>query len=65
MVARTSSDGAILSTTPREDVVEVLLLLNATRMEALVDLSRRRGQSVGQLVRGLIDRELARPEPCR
>jgi hypothetical protein len=50
------------SSIAHEDVVEVLLLLNASRMDALISLSRNRGQTVGQLLRGLIDRELARPE---
>jgi hypothetical protein len=39
-------------------VVEIALLLPANRVEALVDLSRRRQQSVGQILRGLIDRAL-------
>lgn len=36
-------------------VVEVSLALPAERMDALLDLSRRRRQSVGQLLRQLID----------
>lgn len=50
------------SNTTHEDVVEVMLLLTASRMDALVALSRNRGQTVGQVVRGLIDRELGRAE---
>ena len=38
-----------------DDIVEIGLLLPANRAEALLDLSRRRHQSVGQLLRGLID----------
>lgn len=63
MLATSTSMGI---TTPnnasQEDVVEVLLLLNASRMDALISLSRHRGQTVGQVLRGLIDRELGRPE---
>jgi hypothetical protein len=40
------------------DVVEIGLLLPANRADALVELSRRRQQSVGQILRGLIDRAL-------
>jgi hypothetical protein len=40
-------------------VVEVSLLLPANRAEALVALSRRRRQSVGQILRQLIDAALA------
>jgi hypothetical protein len=36
-------------------VVEVSLVLPTERMDALLDLSRRREQSVGQLLRQLID----------
>lgn len=41
------------------DVVELALLLPAKRAEALIDLSRRRRQSVGQILRQLIDDALA------
>ncbi len=40
------------------DVVEIGLLLPASWADALVELSRRRGQSVGQLLRGFIDQAL-------
>jgi len=40
------------------DVVEIGLLLTANRADALVELSRRRQQSVSQLLRGLIDHAL-------
>jgi hypothetical protein len=43
---------------PPWDVVEVGLLLPANRADALVELSRRRHQSVNQLLRGLIDHAL-------
>ena len=42
-----------------DDVVEIGLLLPANRAEALLDLSRRRHQSVGQILRGLIDQAVA------
>jgi hypothetical protein len=40
------------------DVVEIGLLLPASWADALVEMSRRRRQSVGQLLRGMIDRAL-------
>lgn len=42
----------------QEPVVEIGLFLTNRRMEELLDLSRSRGESVGQLIRSLIDREL-------
>ena len=42
----------------RQDVVEITLLLPASQAEALIALSRSRRQSVGQILRGLIDRAL-------
>ncbi len=44
------------------DVVEIGLLLPASRADALVELSRRRRESVGQILRGLIDRALTDDE---
>jgi hypothetical protein len=41
-----------------DDVVEINLLLPANRAEALLALSRQRRQSVGQILRQLIDRAL-------
>ena len=41
------------------EVVEIGLLIPSRRASALMDLSRRRGQSVGQLLRSLIDRALS------
>jgi hypothetical protein len=43
----------------RDEVVEIPLLLPASRIEALLDLSRRRHQSVAQILRSMIDRALA------
>jgi hypothetical protein len=42
-----------------DEIVEIALLVPANRVEALMDLSRRRRQSVAQILRGLIDRALA------
>lgn len=44
------------------DVVEIGLLLPANRANALVELSKRRQQSVAQILRGLIDRALVDEE---
>jgi hypothetical protein len=41
------------------DVVEIGLLLPANRADALLELSKRRHQSVAQILRGLIDRALS------
>jgi hypothetical protein len=41
------------------DVVEVALLLPAKRAQDLIELSRRRRTSVAQILRQLIDDELA------
>jgi hypothetical protein len=46
-------------TPPQGDVVEIGLLLPANRADALVELSKRRHQSVAQILRGLIDRALS------
>jgi hypothetical protein len=44
------------------EVVEIPLLLPTARAEALVALSRKRQQSVGQILRQLIDRALMAEE---
>ena len=46
-----------------DDVVEIGLFLPAHRAEALIALSRRRRQSVAQILRGLIDQAIATPDP--
>jgi len=43
------------------DVVELGLLLPTQRAAELVKLARERHESVGQLLRKLIDRELSQP----
>jgi hypothetical protein len=45
---------------PSEDVVELGLLLPTHRAAELLRLARDRHESVGQLLRKLIDRELSR-----
>ena len=45
------------------DVVEIALLLPSNRAEALIDLARRRRQSVGQILRQLIDVALEADDP--
>jgi hypothetical protein len=40
------------------EITEIGLLLPTSRMNALIELSRKRRQSVAQILRGLIDREL-------
>lgn len=40
------------------EVIEIGLLLPAQQAQALMELSRRRKQSVGQVLRGLIDAAL-------
>lgn len=40
------------------DVVEIGLLLPTSWAEALVEMSKSRGESVAQIVRGLINREI-------
>ncbi len=44
-----------------DEVVEIGLLLPANRVKALLDLSRQRHQSVGQILRGLIENALTSP----
>jgi hypothetical protein len=46
-----------------DDVVEIGVFLPAHRAEALMALSRQRHQSVGQILRGLIDQVIAPPAP--
>ena len=40
------------------EVVEIGLLMPASWADALLEMSKRRRQSVGQILRGMIDREL-------
>jgi len=45
-----------------DEVVEIGLFLPAHRAEALIALSRQRRQSVGQILRGLIDQAISPPD---
>lgn len=47
------------------DIVEIGLLLPASRANALLELSRRTDQSVGQLIRSIIERALAEDDSFR
>ena len=53
------SDAETFGKYGRDEVVELAILLPAGRAEALVDLSRKRRESVAQILRGLIDQALA------
>ena len=45
-----------------DEVVEIGLLLPAHRAEALLALSRQRRQSVGQILRSLIEQAISNPD---
>ena len=49
-------------TTSPDGMVEIGLLLPTKRVEDLLRLARTRKESIGQILRGLIERELTRPE---
>jgi hypothetical protein len=54
-------EGTLASTTgisPPGDVVEIGLLLPTTWANSLLEMSKRRGQSVSHILRGLVDRAL-------
>jgi hypothetical protein len=53
-----SFDASKLGMAMRGEIVEIGLLLPAGRADALLELSRRRQQSVAQILRGLIDQAL-------
>jgi hypothetical protein len=59
MAAFQSTSAPQSSKTTTTDVVEIGLLLPTSRVNALIELSKRKQQSVGQLLRNMIDRELA------
>lgn len=52
------SSAQSLGTFRSPEVVEIGLLLPSSWAESLIEMSRRRGQSVAQLLRGMIDRAL-------
>lgn len=55
-----TSVAALRTGNPAADVVEIGLLLPAHRAQALMDLSRRRKQTVGQILRQMIEESLER-----
>jgi hypothetical protein len=54
----TNTSAAILSRAPADEVVEISLLLPAAWTDALIELSGKRDQTVGQILRSLIGRAL-------
>jgi hypothetical protein len=58
MVAPQSISAAQSGRSSTADVIEIGLLLPTSRVNALIELSKKKRQSVGQILRGLIDREL-------
>jgi hypothetical protein len=58
MAASNGMSAKNLSSGMADDVVEIGLLLPASWADALLEMSKRRRQSVGQLLRGMIDRGL-------
>ncbi|MGE3818818.1 MAG: hypothetical protein AB7I30_05240 [Isosphaeraceae bacterium] len=50
---------------PLPDVVEIGLLLPASWAVELVEMSKRRGQSVAQILRGMIDLEISTERALR
>jgi hypothetical protein len=56
-----SGSGAEQAPRTHDDVVEIGLLLPTNRAVALLKLARERHESVGQVLRRLIDRELSQP----
>lgn len=56
--ASTGNAARSRGTTDREDVVEIGLLLPVGKARALIDLSRRQGQPVAEILRTLISRAL-------
>ena len=62
MTAYPSLDAVPITFDNHGEMVEIALLLPAKRAEALVALSRRRHETVGQILRALIDRALCAEE---
>ncbi|GIW88890.1 MAG: hypothetical protein KatS3mg108_3214 [Isosphaeraceae bacterium] len=50
---------------PTTEITEVSLLLSTRRLEALMAISRQRGQTVGQFLRHLIDQALEEQTPAQ
>ena len=58
MVAPPSISAAQTGRSKPSDVIEIGLLLPSSRVNALIELSKKKQQSVAQILRGLIDRAL-------
>jgi hypothetical protein len=58
MAAPPSISAFQTGSTVSPEVTEIGLLLPTSRVNALIELSRKKNQSVGQILRGLIDRAL-------
>jgi hypothetical protein len=58
MAVLPSTSASQISKATPPDVVEIGLLLPTSRINALIELSKKRHQSVGQILRGMIDRAL-------
>jgi hypothetical protein len=63
MAAPHSTSAVQIGSAPSADVTEIGLLLPTSRVHALIELSKRKHQSVGQILRGLIDRALLDGDP--
>ncbi len=55
-------DASNLSSRANDEVVHIDLLLPANRAQALIAMSQRRRESVGQILRGLIDSAIAKED---
>jgi hypothetical protein len=58
MAAKESIVASHFGKNATDEFVEIALLVPTSRVEALIDLSRRRHQSVAQILRSLIDSAL-------
>ncbi len=59
MASRPGTVAPRYGTSNQDDIVEIALLLPVQQVEALVKLSKSRNQSIGQILRGLIDEVIA------
>jgi hypothetical protein len=59
MPALATSTRVVPSSDLHGEIVEIALLLPKNRAEALMNLSRQTHQSVGQILRGMIERVLS------
>lgn len=59
MMPRKSESPPHLGPTPGDEVIEIALLLPKKRADALMAMSRQRHETVGQILRTMIDQALA------